>query len=159
MLPWDGGSPVTKSRAMWDQGLMGVTNGWSKPAGGRLLLLLRAQIEQAETYSRTSLSMDGHQKYLLRKVRVRWTPGWQVNLAVWAQWRADDLAVDGTYRRLGGPVPGSGSLFRPRWIWSSTAQVTPNTQVLGRILSGVSGELVEYRRERASGFTLRVTGQ
>ncbi len=31
VLPWDGGSPVTKSRERCDHGLRGTGNGWSSP--------------------------------------------------------------------------------------------------------------------------------
>ncbi len=49
VLPWEGGSPVTKSSEMWDQGLEGTGSGWRSPAGGRLEVLEMAQTEQDKT--------------------------------------------------------------------------------------------------------------
>lgn len=34
VLPSEGGRPVTKSRAMWDQGRLGIGRGRSRPTGG-----------------------------------------------------------------------------------------------------------------------------
>ncbi len=52
VLPREGGRAVTKSSAIWDQGLEGTDSGWSNPSGGRLEVLPRAQTEQAKTNSR-----------------------------------------------------------------------------------------------------------
>ncbi len=51
VMPLEGGRAVTKSSAMWDQGLEGTDSGRSNPSGGRLDVLLVAQTEQARTKS------------------------------------------------------------------------------------------------------------
>ncbi len=56
--PGEGGRAVTKSSAIWDQGLEGTDSGWSNPSGGRLEVLTpAAQTEQAKTNSRISRAM------------------------------------------------------------------------------------------------------
>ncbi len=76
----EGGRAVTKSSAMWDQGLEGTDSGWSSPSGGRLEVLPRAQTEQAKTKSRTSRAMEGHQNCCLTRKLVRPILGWQATL-------------------------------------------------------------------------------
>ena len=51
VMPLEGGRAVTKSRAIWDQGLEGTGSGRSKPFRGRLDVLPVAQTEQAKTKS------------------------------------------------------------------------------------------------------------
>lgn len=51
VLPDDGGIPVTKFRAMCDEGHLGMGAGHRRSAGGELGTLFRAQTEQAATYS------------------------------------------------------------------------------------------------------------
>ena len=66
MLLWwlDGGNPVTKSRAMWDQGAVWcVTLAW-------------AQTEQAETKLMMSSLIPGHQKLRWMNNVVLLAPGW-----------------------------------------------------------------------------------
>lgn len=75
VLPWDGGKPVTKSRATCDQGQQGVGRGSNSPAGGRFPLLDLADVTQAETNSLISEVMVGHQKYLVANEFMRLAPG------------------------------------------------------------------------------------
>lgn len=74
VFPWEAGSPVTKSSEMVDQGLDGMGRGCRRLMQGPVETLFLAQTEQASTYSRTSDSIEGHQK--LREIAnmVRRTP-------------------------------------------------------------------------------------
>ncbi len=74
VLPLDGGSLVTKSRAMWDQGCPGRGRGWKSPAGARWEALLRVQTEQAGTNSLVSAETVGHQKCCLTRNNVLFNP-------------------------------------------------------------------------------------
>ena len=69
VLPFEGVGPVTKSRAMCDQGRVGTGRGQSSPDAGLVEVLFLAQTEQV------ALSIVVHQKRLWRKARVRFTPG------------------------------------------------------------------------------------
>lgn len=80
VLPLETGSSVTKSKAIWVQGLPG--NGRSKPAGGQWDALPLAQTEYAATNCLMSFSMVGHQKCLLGRERVCLTPRWQAKREV-----------------------------------------------------------------------------
>ena len=57
VLPSDGGRPVTKSKAMWDQGRLGMGRGRSRPERGRVEVLFRAQVAHAAIKERTSASI------------------------------------------------------------------------------------------------------
>ena len=59
VLPSDGGRPVTKSRAMWDQGRLGMGRGRSRPERGRVEVLFRAQVAHAAIKERTSCVHSG----------------------------------------------------------------------------------------------------
>ena len=76
MFPWETGSPVTKSNEMSDQGLDGMGSGCNSPVRALEEDLLRAQTEQASTYSRTSDSIAGHQNLREMTYMARLTPGW-----------------------------------------------------------------------------------
>lgn len=65
VLPSNRRRPVTKPRAMWDQGQPGVDNGQRKPAGGWLLFLSLTYMGQAETNFFTSWNMNSHPKKML----------------------------------------------------------------------------------------------
>ena len=47
VLPLDVGRPVVKSRAMCDQGRLGIGRGCSRPERGRVKVLFRAQVAHA----------------------------------------------------------------------------------------------------------------
>lgn len=64
VLPWEGGSPVTKSTAICDQRRLGVGRGSRCPAGGELEALERAQVVQAAIYLQMSFSMEGQKTSL-----------------------------------------------------------------------------------------------
>lgn len=66
--------------------------------------LERAQVEQAATYSLTSLDMEGQKKRRRRRWSVLATPPRQAMREAWAQVIASDLRERGTYR-----VPSGGS--------------------------------------------------
>ena len=85
VFPSDVGRPVTKSKAMCDQGRLGMGRGRRSPERGRVEVLFRAQTVQAEINERTSASMVGHQNRRRRKSRVRVIPGWQVSREECAQ--------------------------------------------------------------------------
>lgn len=140
LFPEEAGRPVIKSRAMCDHGRCGVTSGWRRPEGCLVDGLLREQAGHAATYSFTSLLRDGHQKYRLRNVMGLLTPGWHVNRAVWAQWISAPRAAEGTKRRPGGPVPGSGSSRSACWMISSVSQErAPMRHAAGKISDGSEG--------------------
>ncbi len=107
VLPREGGRAVTKSSAIWDQGLEGTDSGWSNPSGGRLEVLPRAQTEQAKTNSRISRAMARHQNRCLTKNMVRPIPGWQATLEQWPHWMTLDRNPSGTNNRPVGH-PGGG---------------------------------------------------
>ena len=69
--PLNSGRLVTKCRETWDQGQRGTDRECKRPWGRCVLLLVRAQMGQAEMYSSVSPQADGHQKRCLRRVRVR----------------------------------------------------------------------------------------
>ena len=64
-----------KSRAMCDQGRLGMGRGRSRPDVGLMEVLFRAQTEQAEMNSRASLTMVGHHNHCCSKATVRFMPG------------------------------------------------------------------------------------
>ena len=80
VLPSDGGRPVTKSRAMCDQGQLGMGRGHSRPERGRVEVLFRAQIAHTAIKERMSASIVDHQNPRRMKSNVRVIPGWQVSL-------------------------------------------------------------------------------
>ena len=54
VLPSDGGRPVTKSRAMWDQGRLGMGRGRSRPERRWVEVLFRVQVAHAAIKEQTS---------------------------------------------------------------------------------------------------------
>lgn len=62
VLPAEGGSPVMKSREVWDHGRPGLGRAWSNPDGDCLESLFGAQVMQAVTYSLVSFASVGYQK-------------------------------------------------------------------------------------------------
>lgn len=94
----DGGSPVTKSKAMWDQGRVGTVRGHSISASGLWEAFPCAHIVHAKMKALLSASMEGHQKCLFRQDRMQPIPGWQANKS--------DLRAD-RVNRFAGPLPGS----------------------------------------------------
>ena len=161
VLPSDGGKPVTKSRAMWDQGRLGMGRGRRRPERGRIEVLFWAQVAHGAIKERTSASIVDHQNRRRMKSNVRVIPGWQVSLEEWAQTSTLDRTAPGTNKRLGGPVPGSGCCLCARRTTDSTSQVrVAIKQVGGRMFSGpVQGFSGEYRRDRASGLTFWEPGR
>ena len=71
---------MMKSRAMWDQGRLGMGRGSSRPERGRVEVLFRAQVAHATIKERTSASIVDHQNRRRMKYNVWVIPGWQVSL-------------------------------------------------------------------------------
>ena len=161
MLPSDGGRPVTKSRAMWEQGRLGMGRGHSRPEQGRVEVLFRAQDAHTAIKELTSASIVDHQNRQRMKSNMRVIPGWQVSLEEWAQTSTLDRTASGKNKRLGGPVPRSGCCLCARRTADSTSQVSVAIrQVGGRMVSGlVPGFSGEYRWDRASGVTFWELGR
>lgn len=136
VLPSEGGSPVTKSKAMWDQGQCGVGRGHSSPFLQWLDPLLRAQMEQAATYSSTSAFIEGHQNLCEAWNIVLLTPGWQDSGDECAQCINADLWSGGTNKWLHGHPSGEGLDSRARWTSSSHSHwMVPKTQIHGMMYS------------------------
>ncbi len=112
VLPLDGGRPVTKSMAMWDQGLEGIDSGRRSPTGGRLEPFPTAHTGQANTNSRASRATDGHQNRCLISASVRATPGWQASPEEWPHWRMLVRTDSGTNNRPSGHLAG---IPPPKW--------------------------------------------
>lgn len=106
MLPLEGGRPVTKSMAMWDQGRCSIGSGCNNPAVSQVVPLLRAQMEHAVTYSWTLGFMEGHQNLGETWERVFRIPGWHDSSEASAQWITADLRSGGMNRRPGGKPSG-----------------------------------------------------
>lgn len=70
----EGGRPVTKSKAMWDQGRRGVERGCRSPAGAWWEDFPRAHMVQAATNSLVWWVKVDHQNCWQRRWRVRATP-------------------------------------------------------------------------------------
>ena len=79
-LPCDTGNPVTKSKAMGNQGRPGTGSGRRRPADGQCAAFPWTQTVQALTYSRISAAIVGHQKWRWSSDKVQKDPGWQANL-------------------------------------------------------------------------------
>ena len=116
-LPLDTGRPVTKSNARCDQSRLGTGSGQRSPAGGWREVLLRAQVTQADTNSRVSASIVGHQNRHRRNdspsgPRVAGEPARMAPFEdVWADRGGHKQAVGGSVPRswmgtLGGPDNG-----------------------------------------------------
>ncbi len=137
VLPLEGGKPVTKSIAMFDQGREDTDSGWSSPAGGRLEPLPAAQIRQAAANCRTSLAMDGHQNHCLINLWVRVAPGWQARVEELPHCRMLVRTDSGTNSRLSGHPAGTEVSRNSSWTLDSTPQVTATTTPSGwRIATG-----------------------
>ena len=63
VLPFNGGRPVTKSKAMWDHGQLGTGRGRSRPDLDLVEDLFWVHTVQAEIKDQVSLSMVGHQNF------------------------------------------------------------------------------------------------
>ena len=122
VLPSDGGRPVTKSRAMWDQGWLGMGRGRRRPERGRVEVLFRSQVAHAAIKERTSASIVDHQKLPVDEVQCAGDP-W-VSLEEWVQTSTLDRTASGTNKWLGGPVPGFGCCLCARRTADSTSQVS-----------------------------------
>jgi len=106
-IPSDQGRPETKSKAMCDQGTKLVLARVAKA-----LYLLLQQTTLAQMYSLMCLTRVGYQKEHLSSSMVKFLPRWQENLSVWVQRITWKQTAEGTYKRLGGLEPGSGSPSR-----------------------------------------------
>ncbi len=107
VLPREGGRAVTKSSAIWDQGLEGTDSGWSNPSGGRLEVLPRARLSRPKQTLGVSRAMARHQNRCLIRNMVRPIPGWQATLEQWPHWMTLDRNPSGTNNRPVGH-PGGG---------------------------------------------------
>lgn len=105
LFPSDGGSPVTKSRAMWDQGHWGVDSGCKRPMGGWCVDFPRAQRGQAAMKVLVSRVIDGHQNRWRSRSRVREIPGWHANLAECPHCSTSEHMASGTNKVFGGALP------------------------------------------------------
>ena len=76
VIPYETGSPVTKSMEMSDHSLEGMRSGWRSPVCALEDILFRAQTEHASIYSRTFGSIAGHQNLWDMTNIVLLTPGW-----------------------------------------------------------------------------------
>ncbi len=63
VLPSDRGRPVTKSKAMWNQGQLGTGRGQRMPELGLVEDLFWVHTEQAEMKDWVSASIVGHQNH------------------------------------------------------------------------------------------------
>ena len=106
------------------------------------------QTEQAAMNSLVSAAIEGHQKS--RRMRVRWTPGWQANLDECPHCSTGALTDGGMNSRSGGHPSGAGWAWRASWT-TSTSDLT--AQVLGedaphpwirRIVSGLTYSKFSY---------------
>ncbi len=161
VLPSERGKPVTKSIAMCDQGREGTDSGWSSPAGGRLAPLPAAQMGQADTNRRASLTMDGHQNRCLISLWVRVAPGWQARLEEWPHCRTLVRTDSGTNSRLSGHPAGTVMSRSTSRTLDSTPQVTTaTTRSCWRIATGGVGLAVASKiRDSASGLPFLEPGR
>lgn len=74
VCPADGGSPVTKSILMYDQGPLGMGSGLRSTAGGQVEDFPLAHTGEAATKDSMSSDIEGHQNHW-RKLRVQTLPG------------------------------------------------------------------------------------
>ncbi len=86
VLPLDGARYVTKSMAMWDQGLEGIGNGRRSLTGSRLEPLPTAHTGQFNKKFWASYATDRHQNRCLISTSIR-SPGWQASLEEWTHWK------------------------------------------------------------------------
>ncbi len=161
ILPREGGRAVTKSSAIWDQGLEGTDSGWSNPSGGRLEVLPRAQTEQAKTNSRISRAMARHQNRCLIRNMVRPIPGWQATLEQWPHWMTLDRNPSGTNNRPIGHPGGGVTPSKAVRTFDSISQVTAETTNLSGIMhSGDTGRSEMSKiRDKASGLMFLEPGR
>ncbi len=160
VLPCDLGSPVTKSKEMWDHGRLGIGKGWRRPWGWALGSLFWAHTKQPDTNLLTSACILGHQNRVWIRFKVLVTPGWPERDAC-PHCNTSDRTTLGTKRRPGGPLPGSGC-----WRWAfftanSIPHWTPATTLeLGMMASGLSSTSgVSNCLERASGLEFLEPGR
>lgn len=108
VLPSDGGSPVTKSTAICDQGPRGSRKRLRRLAGGLFDVFPWANTGQVTTKDLASCWMEGHQNHCCSKRRIWAKPRWP-------HWRTSERTNCGTNSRLWGlyAVPGSGNCARP----------------------------------------------
>ncbi len=161
LLPLDGGRPVTKSMAMWDQGLEGIDTGRRSPTGGRLEPFPTAHTGQANTNSRASRATDGHQNRCLISASVRATPGWQASPEEWPHWRMLVRTDSGTNNRPSGHLAGMVTPSSASRTLDSTSQVTIAITRLGGTMGTGEGNpgSTSKIRESASGLPFLLPGR
>ncbi len=161
VLPWEGGRAVTKSSAMWDQGLEGTDSGWSNSSGGRLEVLPRAQSEQAKTKSQMLRAMERHQNRCLTRKPVRFTPGWQATFEQWPHRMTSDRNLSGTNNRPGGHPGGGVTPSKAVRTFDSTSQVSVETTSLSGIMHSGVDRRSEWSkmRDNASGLMFLEPGR
>lgn len=87
-----------KSRAIWDDGRLGVGNGHNNPVIAVLELLFRAHAGHAETYSVVSCTVEGHQKHCQKRRSESFLL--QLNVEAWAQWMATERVCKKAIRMM-----------------------------------------------------------
>ena len=86
-LQFEGGRPVTKPTAMWEQGRLGTGRGTMR--------ILTSGTEHTAMNSLTSLNRLGHQKCWQRSWHVRWNLEWKVSLEMWPHMRTPETGILG----------------------------------------------------------------
>lgn len=118
IFPWEGGSPVTKSTAIWDQGWCGVGGGRrTEKTSWRLMRSLTSGAGGAGGNKRTGILWNcWPPKVFLKEGEILLMPGWQVHLDEWSLFRTWEKTETGTKSRLGDQCQNRPR-NRARQVW------------------------------------------
>lgn len=148
VMPWEGKRPVTKTRAIWDQGSLGTGRSCRRPIGDLLEGSFWAQVGHTKTYSQMSLWMDDHQTHW-----KMWAWVLALSLVLELDWiePVDDLGTfkPGNVGLVRGPVlrsvwffalnPGDEVLYLPMQGAEGAGWRQDGSLVFIRVLGGIKG--------------------